>query len=361
MPYDSDKKSFSSESLAFRRLAKKDKYKKLLDFCKVHNQTPRTYKRPEEERVLGQFLVNSKALAKKETGVIENWELPYLKELSKYEVYQKDPISRLNEILKWSIANEKTPSQSSTDTHEKKLGQALNSLKLSQKRDKLNEESEVLLNDILEYKTNHQRTRPDKLGDILEFCRRENRTPKQHVKNKSEKRLAEFISTTKGLLKQPDFVMDEKSQILFDEILTFAPPTRESRLTDLLKFANECRRKPLTSSDDAHEAKLAAFLSKMKSALKRGQLSIYEATKVSNILSLCQIKTREEKLDELYEWISKNDTYPVFVSDDDNEKRLAMFMNNIKQIQKKRPKSLNGTERSKINSIFKYSSRKQRV
>jgi len=361
MPYDTDKKSFSSESLTFRRLSKKEKYVTLLEFCKKHNQTPRTYKRPEEERVLGQFLVNTKALTKKGAHVIEKWEGVYLKEIANYEVYQKDPIIRLNEILKWTVFNEKTPTQSSTNTKEKKLGQSLNSLKLSHKRGKLNEDGEILLNQILEYKTNHQRTRDEKLKDVVEFCRTENRTPKQHVTDKNEKRLAEFLSTTKGLLKQPDFVMDTISQTYFDEILTFAPPTRESRLEELLKFANTYRRKPLISSDDTREARLAAFLSKMKSALKCGQLSIYEATKVSNILTLCQIKTREEKLDELYTWITTNDRIPHFNGTDEEEKRLAMFMNNIKQVQKKRPKSLNSTERIKIKSIFRYSIGKRRA
>lgn len=354
MSSKTDKKSFSLESLAFRRLPKEDKYLRVIEFCKKHSQTPRTYKRPEDERVLGQFLVNTRALTKKNSSKVEDWEIAYLEEISKYEVYQKDPIARLKEILKWTLKNEKTPSQSSSDATEKKLGQSLNSLKLSKKKDKLAPEGVKILEKILEYKTNHQRTRAEKLADVLEFCRNQNRTPKQHVRNKHEKRLAEFLTTTKGLLKDPEFKLDRKSKKLYEEILKFAPPTRESRINELYEYANKYRKKPLTSSDDENESRMAAFLSKMKSALKRNQLTKEEHQKVSEILKLLQIKTREEKLKELKEWVTKNNSLPTINSSDKEEKRIAMFLNNMKQTQKKRPKSLSADEKEIIKEIFSF-------
>ena len=175
------KSSLSEESLTFRRLSKAEKYKKLIEFCKEHNQSPRTYNRPEEERVLGQFLVNMRALAKRNPNSIELWEHNYLKEVTTYSIYQRNPLKRLNDILDWTKENKKTPSQSSNDDTEKKFGQSLNAIKLSAKKNKLSEDKVNILNKILEYRTNHQRTREEKLGDVIEFCRKYNRTPKQHV------------------------------------------------------------------------------------------------------------------------------------------------------------------------------------
>ena len=366
MPYGETKvtpvkTSYSQESLTFRRLEKRDKYKKLIEFCETHNQTPRTYKRPEDERVLGQFLVNSRALAKRGSGLIEKWEHDYLDKVTEYEVYQRNPTARLNEILTWSAQNEKTPSQSSHDKIEKKLGQSLNSIKLLDKKERLTVSEHTILLAILEYRTNHQRTRDEKLGDVLEFCRQENRTPKQHVKNKNEKRLAEFLTTTKGLMKNPEFNLDSKSQKLFDAIMGFAPLSRLSRIKELFVFAKKHQVKPSTRSEDENERRLAAYLSKMKTALKRKQLNEDEAELVGDILTLCHIKTREEKLNDLLQWVLINDTLPAFSSDDTEEKRLAMFMNNIKQVQKKRPKSLSIAESNMITSINSCIKKKQGI
>jgi hypothetical protein len=72
---------------------------------------------------------------------------------------------------------------------------------------------------------------------------------------------------------------------------------------------------------------------------------------VNDILSMCQIKTRTEKLNELLDWTSSNHRYPSFTASDTVEKRLAMFLNNIKQVEKKRPKSLSEHEKDIIERI----------
>lgn len=351
MPCDNNKKSFSDESLKFRRLPKEMKYKKLLDFCIIHSQTPRTYKRPEAERVMGQFLVNMKASAKKNSNSIEEWEHKYLHNISKYEIYQRDPKVRLNDILKWSNIHKKTPSQSSQIESERKLAQSLNSIKLSNKKNKLNATEINLLGQILKYRTNHQRTRSEKLADVLEFCRKKHRTPRQHVKDKNEKRLAEFLTTTKGLLKTSKFLLDKESNDLYNTIMSFAPPTREMRIQELYDFVHKERRKPSMSSDDVTERRLAAYLSKMKTAINHQKLSDVETKLVNGILSICQIKTRAHKLNELLEWTLNSHRYPNFKNADTVEKRLAVFLNNIKQVEKKRPKSLSKYERDIINRI----------
>lgn len=369
MPYSKNKSKksqpvknpYSPESLAFRRLSRKEKYKKLLDFCEENNQTPRTYKRPEAERVIGQFLVNMRAQSKRDPDSVDKWELEYLNNASKYEIYQRDPISRLKEILRWSKINKKTPSQSSHDSEEKKLGQSLNSTKLALKKDRLNDEAKIILNKILEYRTNHQRTRAEKLGDVLEFCRNENRTPKQHVKDKTEKRLAEFLTTTKGLIKNPEFNLDTESQKLMDAILKYSPPTRESRIKELYNFVKQEKRKPSTSSEDIEERKLATYLSKMKSALKREQLSENEIDLINEILSICKIKTREEKLNDLLQWVIQNDKLPSLTTKNIEEKRFVMFLNNIKQVQKKKPKSLNMSEINMLKEINSHIKTTQEV
>lgn len=353
------KNPYSPESLSFRRLSKKDKYKKLIDFCEQNNQTPRTYKRPEEERVIGQFLINMRAQAKRSPNSVEKWEQEYLNKTRQYEVYQRDPIGRLTKILKWTESNKKTPSQSSVNTKEKKLGQSLNSLKLALKQNRLDDTAKGLLDKILKYRTNHQRTRDEKLGDVLEFCRRENRTPKQHVKDKIEKRLAEFLTTTKGLIKNPDFVLDEKSEKIMREILKFTPPNRSDKINELHAFVKKERRKPSASSENSDERKLATYLSKMKTAMKSEQLSTQEMNLMTEVLSLCQIKTREEKLNDLLSWISDNERLPTFSSKNNEEKKLAMFLNNIKQTHKKKPKSFNQNEVNALKMINTHSKTKQ--
>lgn len=345
------KSSFSDESLTFRRLSKAEKYKKLIEFCKEHNQSPRTYNRPEEERVLGQFLVNMRALAKRNPNSIESWEHNYLKEVTTYSIYQRNPLKRLNDILDWTKQNEKTPSQSSNDDTEKKFGQSLNAMKLSAKKKKLSDDEVNILNKILEYRTNHQRTREEKLGDVIEFCRKHNRTPKQHVSDSIEKRLAEFLTTTKGLLKKNPSKVSKNAKDLLNVIMEFAPPTKESRTIELYQFAKKNQRKPEISSDDISERRLASYLSKLKTAFNKNELDLDESKKVTEILSLCKIKTRADKLSDVLEWKNTYNKLPSISSKNIEEKKLGMFLNNIKQVNKKKPDTISDSERLLINKI----------
>lgn len=345
------KSSFSNESLTFRRLSKADKYKKLIEFCKEHKQSPRTYNRPEEERVLGQFLVNMRALSKRQPDSIESWEKSYLDEVTEYSSYQRNPIKRLNDILRWTKLNKKTPSQSSTDNTEKKLGQSLNSLKLNAKKGKLIDEEIKVLNKVLEYRTNHQKTREEKLGIVLEFCRTHNRTPKQHVSDVNEKRLAEFLTTTKGVIKNNPSKLSKDSRNLLNAILEFSPPNRENRLIELFKFAKDNKRKPESSSEEIHERRLASYLSKLKTAFNKNELSLDESKKVTEIMTLCKIKTRADKLSDVLEWKKANNKFPSITSKNSAEKKLGMFLNNIKQVKKKKPDTLSDSERLLISKL----------
>ena len=326
------KREFSTESRAFRALEKEDKYNKVLEFCKTHNRAPKvSNKSTEEERVLGQFLINSKSTINR--GSANQWEVELVNKINTFCPKRESRLNKINTLVAFCKEHNRTPRQSSNNITEKRLGQFFNTIKNLQKINRLNEEEIAAFAKIIPYRTNSQRTRDEKLNDVLEFCKDRNRTPKQHVSDKTEKRMAEFLTTAKILYRTNK--LNETCNNLMREIMKYAPLTRKEKLIKLLDFAKVNMRSPKMNSDDIDERKLAVFLTKINALHRNNNLNESEVAFVNDIRKLCDIKTRKQKLEGLLNYIVTNKRLPRLNSDDYDERKLAMFYNNTNQSVKK--------------------------
>lgn len=323
-------RTFSPEALEFRRLDKSVKYKKLIEFCEKNDRTPSTSNVTETERVLGQFYINSKSAQKNDT--LEQWEIDELEKAHTYSSKREPRINKIRKILAFCLKHEKTPSQSSRDKEEKKLGQSLNTVKNSIRRKALTEEEEVEFNKIMEFRSNYQRSRDEKLQDVLEFCVKAGRTPKQHVRNKDEKRMAEFLSTTRILDSKNE--LEPECKKILKQINKYAPLTRTEKLNLLKAYAKNHQCAPSMNSNTLEERQLATFFTKMKSSMKSGKLTSDEQQIMDDVLNLCNVKTRLQKIQELHAFVKRHGHIPKLNSNNEDERKFAMRLNNIKQANK---------------------------
>jgi hypothetical protein len=306
---------------------KTEKFKKLIEFCKQTNRTPSTSNVPEDERVLGQFYTNAKSAHK--AGSLSKHEVEFLNEVNKYFSRRETKISKINSILEFCKHHNRTPIQSSKNATEKKLGQLLNTLKNQLKKGKLSE-SEIKALDALDpYRSNYQRSREEKLEDVLAYCKTNGRTPRQHVADETEKTLAVFLSTIK-LQHRKNGLTPECIKLL-NEIHEYLPESRTEKFNALLTFTKSTKRTPSINSNSPEERRMAIFFAKVKTAFKTGTLSDSEAKILTSIFSICQVKTRADKILDLVNYIESIGRIPRINSDAEDERKFAMFYNNTKQ------------------------------
>jgi len=321
--------SYSNESLEFRRLDKTEKYAKLLEFCEQNDRIPGVTDVQESERVLGQFLINNKSAFNK--GMLDDWEVELLTKVIKYTPIRESRLEKLLRIRDFCVKNEKTPAQSSKNPDEKKLGQLLNTVKNSMKKNKFTPEEHDVYEVISSYKSKYQKSRKSKLEEVLEFCQTNGRTPRQHVTNLTEKRHAEFLSTSnilynKGTL-EPDCIP------ILEEISLFSPKNRVGRLKRLIEFTAVTRSTPKGSSLDPVEKQYSSYFAKAKTLMKNGELTTEEEQLLQEVLYNCNIKSRLDKLKDVMQYINDTGEFPKLSSIDESERKLATFLNNIKQVR----------------------------
>ncbi len=320
-------RTFSPVSVEFRHLHKTEKFKKLIEFCKQNNRTPSTSNAPEDERVLGQFYTNAKSAHK--AGSLSKHEVELLNEANKYFSRREPKISKINTILEFCKHHNRTPIQSSKNATEKKLGQLLNTLKNQLKKGKLSEAEIKALDALDPYRSNYQRSREEKLEDVLAYCKANGRTPRQHVADETEKTLAVFLSTIK-LQHRKNGLTSECIKIL-NEINEYLPESRTEKFNALLAFTKSNKRTPSINSNSPEERRMAIFFAKVKTALKNGTLSDSEAKILTTIFNICQVKTRADKILDLVNYVESIERIPRINSDNEDERKFAMFYNNTKQ------------------------------
>lgn len=326
-----EKNSFSDEALEFRKLDKTKKYAKLLQFCKKRKRIPNVTDVPESERVLGQFLINNKSALNR--GGLEDWEVDLIAQAMGYAPSKDTRLEKLIRIRDFCVENGKTPTQSSKDLDEKKLGQLLNTVKNSIKKLPLTPEENDVLKVISAYKSRYQKSRKSKLTEVLGFCKEHKRTPRQHVSDLTEKRYAEFLSTTTTLYNKGK--LEAECIPILEKISEYSPKNRLIRLKQIADYTAETKTAPKASSLDLVEKQHAAYLAKAKTLMKNGELSPQEEEVLQEALDNCNVKTRLDKLRDVMVFITSTGELPKLDSDDESERKLATFMNNIKQVRKK--------------------------
>ena len=322
--------SFTTDPKMFRKLDKQDKYNEVVEFINIHKRIPSTSGSPEPERMLGQFLINAKSSVKHNT--CQEWEVEMVDKINEMAPVRESKVDKIARILTYCEKHNKTPAQSSKNTEEKRLGQLLNSLKVMLNKDLFTEDEKVEFAKLQNYRSNYQRPREEKLSDILTFCETNNRTPRQHVTNEVEKRMAELLSTTKVLASKNS--LDEPSKAVFDKIMQFAPVNRVGKLETLKTFIIENKRTPKINSDNQDERNLAIFLTKAKSLNKDEKLEASEVVLLNDIIAIGEIKTRLDKINDLFAYATSINAIPKLNSDNEAERKYAMFFNNIKQCRK---------------------------
>ena len=322
--------SFTTDPHMFRKLDKQDKYNEVVEFIKLHSRIPSTSGSPEPERMLGQFLINSKSAVKNET--CQAWEYEMVATINEMAPVRESKIDKITRILGYCEKHKKTPTQSSQNKEEKRLGQLLNSLKVMLNKGLFTDDEKVAFAKLENFRSNYQRPRDEKLSDILSFCQKNDRTPRQHVSDETEKRMAELLSTTKVLASKNK--LDEPSKIIFEKIMQFSPLSRVGKLEVLKTFIIENKRTPKINSDDQDERNLAIFLTKIKSLNKENKLDAGEIVLLNDVIKFGKIKTRLDKINDLFTYATSINSIPTLNSDNETERKYAMFFNNIKQCRK---------------------------
>jgi len=315
----------------FRSLSKEEKYGIVLDFVNTNKRIPSTLHRNEPERMIGQFLINAKSSVK--NGTAKEWESAKISEILANVPAKTTRLDRINKIVEFCQVNKKTPSQSSQNESERKLGQLLNMIKNISKNGGLTLEEADAFKQIHQFRSNHQKSRAEKLQEILTFCSHTKRTPRQHVKdNPVEKRMAELLSTTKALSSRGS--IDSKSKKILTKILEFAPLNRNEKMNELMEFVTTHRHAPKINSNSSIERQLSSFFTKMKSFLKANELNESDSEALKTIIELANVKSRLDKINDLLEFTKSIGRHPRINHDNENERKFAMFFTNIKQAKK---------------------------
>lgn len=326
-----EKTNYVNKISEFKKLSKAKKYNVLSQFCKKHKRYPTAYKSNELEKTYANFFTNNKNAYFK--GKLENWEDVLMEEILSHEPKRESRELKLKRILRFCQKHKTTPSQASKKDNVKKLGQLFNSVKNSIKKDPFTEKEQTLYDEIMTYRSKYQRSREEKLQDVLDFCIENDRTPKQHVDDINEKRLAEFLSTNRILHNKGQ--LNSTCTSLLNEIIKFAPTTsRIDKIKELDTYTKTHKTQPKSTSLDSEEKRLASTFTKMKSLLRDGKLKPNEIELFNRVLKRCNVKSRKEKLLDLKMYILENGRHPRIKSTDDNERKMATFFNNIRQANK---------------------------
>jgi ERCC4-related helicase len=89
----------------------------------------------------------------------------------------------------------------------------------------------------------------------------------------------------------------------------------------------------------------------LKSHRKNGILHGEELATVNSLIEACGIKSRLEKIQDLVDFNKEHGRNPRINSDSESERKLAMFMNNIKQANSNG--KLNEAERKLLLTVVK--------
>ena len=323
--------AYTLDKVAFKAMDKTEKYNEVANYITRFGKLPSTNGKPDDERTLGQFWTNAKAASKREGA--KQWELDRIAEIMNSLPNKNSRMEKIKTIIEFCSTHNKTPSQSSLDDTERKLSQSLNGLKILAKNGKMSLEEAELFATIHKFRSNYQKPRSEKLKEILAFCNEHKHTPRQHVKdNETEKRMAELLSTTKALLAKDK--LDAECTALLKQILDFAPMSRMEKLKQLQEFVAVNKYAPKVNSNNSAERQLSTFLTKMKAFMKSGKLNQDEITLLNTILTMANVKSRMDKLNDLYTYTQSIGHYPKLNTDDEEERKFAMFFTNIKQCRR---------------------------
>lgn len=319
------------EDISSKRVEeRKENYKKIKDFFDSVGRLPATKTKDSAERYLAQFFINRKSAKKnKKTDEWENKTITELEDLHKNskDVFKRSKLCKLLCILEFSQNNKRIPSQTAEDALEKDLGVKFNSIKI--KQNKLNAEEKYVFDEILKFKSRYMLSRKEKLVEAYNFCLDNEHTPRQHVKDEVEKKMADFLSSTKSYLI--DNTMPEDEMEIYNKILYYKRPDKKQKLQMLLDFSIKNKKVPGITSENEKERTLAIFLTKLKHLQKTNKIDKESDNILKEIFKICDLRSRLDKIRDLHQYIAKND-FPSIGSTSDQERKYAIFFSNVKRL-----------------------------
>ena len=276
----------------FRKLTVEEKYEAVIKFCKDNNHLPRYDAMDELEKKMYIFLLNKKNLLERWNKGISNknifkWEQKKIQQISK----TKESLdSKLKTVLKFCQEHNRFPLYTSKDEDEKNISRKFCAIKTHKKNDNLTTRQEDLYTEITKYKSDFHKSKTEKLEKIIEFCKANGRTPKQHVDEKNEKRFAEFLSTMRTLEKNNNITPDENE--LLNEIELYAPLPKgiitNEMLNTLLTLVETHQSVPsIDKLTDIRDKKTIKLFYKMKRLESQEKLKNSEMSVLNKIKKIC--------------------------------------------------------------------------
>lgn len=276
------------------------KYKKFIKFCEDNGRMPKYNAKSMKERKIRLFYVNKKnIMTRGDKGLsdpLPEWEKKYIK---KMESFRETISDKLNLVLEYCKKYNRVPSYTYKDVYteeeeiERNIYKKYNAVKNFLKKDTLSKKDNETLNEILKFRNKRQLPRIEKMQLILDYCIEHNVTPKLHVEDKKEKKLAEFLSTIKTLKK--DNKLDKKEQNLLKTILKYSThrdKIRNDNFKKLKSFIETKKSLPINKiGKSPEERKLAIFYIKLKWKSKKGNLSITETKILKRLHKICGLNS----------------------------------------------------------------------
>lgn len=287
----------SLEAIDFRRLSKREKFDAVLTFCKDHQTTP---------KVMG---------------------------------IHRTPVSETERILGQFLIN--TQSQINRASNENEL-----------------HEERKFMDSIRSY-SRYRIPLIEKLTEILDFCKLNNRLPSN--KNKYEKTLISLLNTTKIRCTSNDLIPNEYD--VYRNIMKYTSTknsitAKEEKLTAVFEFAKKYGYTPRQHSDCIAEQRMGEYLCSIrhlyaynKKELNDNSIKIIEELEKyrginkpkhkvtsSDIFTAQSInKKHNKRINNIKDYISfceTNGRKPNMHSNDKHECKLANFASNLRHINK---------------------------
>jgi superfamily II DNA or RNA helicase len=244
-----------------------------------------------------------------------------------------------NELKQWVKRNNKLPSRNVKDPIENKLSVWCGNKRINKRNGILTEEQKKKLEKIPGWywgKDIPKKTRAfeEVYDELKKWVDNNSKLPNRNSRDKTERKLGTWcdnkrFNMKKNILNSEEIVNLEKISGWFWR----KDDPFDKRYNELKEWINNNNRLPSSSSGDQYEKSLGYWCSDRRKNKKQGKLSEYKIKKMKKIpgwfwsdtTKIVQIKTFNERYNELKKWIRKNKKLPKACSKDRIEKSLGYW------------------------------------
>ncbi len=217
-----ERNKFSAETMKFRALNRDEKFQSLLELCNQLGHIPRTYSskkyQPDDyARVRAQFYINM--ISAKNRGELSEHDLVNLDKIDHFRTPKLSSEEKIDLVYRFIIDTGHIP----TNEDPEEITEAWRSIRTGIPTE-ITPEHQKKYERIINLSVSRKKTLIDRLSYILVFCRERNRTPKQHSLDRSEKHLADSLSSIKQRTTKQKMSDDERK--IFNKILKYATRVR---------------------------------------------------------------------------------------------------------------------------------------